>query len=483
MDKILDASDIKKIHELIYSNDNKKRIAEDHERYMVYNGKLKEAIKKAIQKEYIRPETVSEMIHRIIPINIVNKIVTKLARVYIQNPIREPVEELDQDKEALSYYEDILDFNRKMKNANRLFKLYKITSIEPFPSSDRIPKIRIVPSFSFTLYSDDIVDPAKETAYIKHLNWDNVESSNDRHLIWTNLEEILINGAGEVLYKKENSYNKIPAVFIRENDEFLMPVADDDLISVQYAICLLLTDLSFAAKYQSWSIFTLTTTEAQDAKQISMNPNSVVLLQYDRDGNKPELNTVKPTLDSDAMLRQIESLLGMLLTTKSLSIGNVSTKLDAQTASSGIAKILDQAETTEDRTDQIEYFKVAEWKLWDLFSQYMLPVWAKSGLIKPEYYMPFSKDFQLRIIFENPKPYVSEKDQIETSKLAIDAGLSSQKREISKLNPDMTDQEIEDLINEIDQEAVRKLPVVTEIVQPNNQDNLNGKQDAQNQLQ
>jgi hypothetical protein len=50
MDKILDASDIKKIHELIYSNDNKKRIAEDHERYMVYNGKLKEAIKKPFKK-------------------------------------------------------------------------------------------------------------------------------------------------------------------------------------------------------------------------------------------------------------------------------------------------------------------------------------------------------------------------------------------------------------------------------------------------
>lgn len=455
----LSAEKIKEMMDLVYSTENQKRIRNDEEKYMVYNGQLREAIERAVRAEFVLPETVTELCKRIIPINIVQKIVSKLARVYVTPPKREPVEEIDQDMEALAFYEDVLNPNKKMKEANRLFKLHKHDAIEAYLTKDRVPAMRVNPSYTYTLYSDDKIEPNCPTAFIKHMKWNSNDRGEDRHLIWTDVDQVLVDGSGRIVEDGVNEYGVIPFTIIKDSESFLTPIPDDDLISVQFAIALLLTDLAFASKYQAWSIFY---TIGVDSKNITFNPNSVVsLIQKDPDGVKPEIGTIKPELDSDEMLRLSEALISLLLTTKSLSIGNVSTKLDAQNTASGIAKVLDQSESTEDRTDQIEYFKCAEVYFWNMFAHSILPTWIRLGIIDPMFIMPFTDDFVLRIEFPEQKPMLSDKEKIETSKAAIEAGLSSRKREMQKLNPDLDEKEIDKLMLEIDQEQQERIDRMT----------------------
>ena len=66
---------LKMIAEQFNTEENQKRIDDDFIRYLMYNGKLKGIIEQAIRKEFKKPETIDRLIHRIIPINFVQKII------------------------------------------------------------------------------------------------------------------------------------------------------------------------------------------------------------------------------------------------------------------------------------------------------------------------------------------------------------------------------------------------------------------------
>ena len=441
-----------KINEIlasVYSPKNKERMESDYERYKIFNGQLKEIIRDAIYKEFQLYDTIKEMVNRIVPINITSKIIQKLAKVYSGQVLRAPENPVDADKDALEFYEEYLEIDKQMKLANRYFKLFKHVMIEPYFDRYGVPKIRVMPSFTYSLYSDDIIEPNQPTEIIKHLVMTPNDKTKDIHVITNNEEVITVTGDGIVLSSEPNEYGVSPYTLIKDNDEELLPIQDDDLISMQKCICLLLTDLSYASKYQSWSLFVLIGAKTD---RPSFNPNAIIHLERDADGNAPSLDAIKPTLDSDAMLRQVEALLGMLLTTKSLSIGSVSTTLTTTNTASGVAKILDQAETTEEKTDQVAYFSTAEKSFWYKFAHSILPVWKKNGSIMSDFIKTFTEVFKLAISFPDQSVVASEKDRIETIALKLKNGLISQKLALKETNPEMSEEQLDELQNEINQE-------------------------------
>lgn len=444
----------KEILDAIYDRSNLDRISADHDRYNIYNGKLREVIKAAISREFQLPETVRDLHNRIIPINITQKIINKLAGVYRTSPVRKPSDLNDKDQIRIEILQEELELNRKMKSANRYFKLFKHALLEPYVTDDGSPDLRILPSHTYTPLSDSEVDPAKPTMFVKHLQFGQ-DRAKDRHLVWTDEFQFLMNGKGEMIADPSNPdginpYGEMPFVFIKESDDLLLPIMDDDLVSMQIAICLLLTDLAFATKFQSWGLIVLI---GADGQNITFNPNSVLSLPKNADGTDPSIDVLQPKVDTQSLLDQVEMLLSMLLTTKSLSVGAVAGSLNANNAASGVAKILDQSESTEDRQDQVAYFACAERELFELMSEKMLPYWIKNGFLDPSYSeLLFSPDFSLSIQFPDMKPMTSEKDKVDTEKAKLDNSLTSQRRALKSLNPDMSEEEIDQLIVEIQRE-------------------------------
>lgn len=452
--------------EYTMSSENRSRISADYDRFVVFNGQLRDVVKKAIAKEFVLAETIKSLSDRIIPINITQKIINKLAMVYMQPPMREPGDQDVGDQEMLDQHADSLKMNRRGKLANRYFKLHKHTAWEPFLDKEGVPRLRTMPSHTYTPISIDKRQPEKPDIFVKHLRIDK-DAKESRFAFWSDERFIILNGNGDVVDGEmralenpqgKNPFGVVPFTYIsEEEDGRTIPIPDDDLITVQVAICILLSDLSFASKYQLWSIFVC---KGGKVTRESFNPNSIISLPPGAD-----FTAVKPDIDSDKSLTMIENILGMLLTTKNLSVGDISGVVKAEGAS-GIAKMLDRAETTEDRRDQQAIFIDAEKEFWRKYSKNILPWWVNSNQINPEFAGAFSPDFELSINFKDPKPYIGDKEKVEIEKMKLESGLTTMDRALKNVHPDMDDAQIQKLKSDIEAEKKKRMQEMQSVFEP-----------------
>jgi hypothetical protein len=445
----------KEIIDRVLSAENRRRIEQDKRRYKVYQGKLKDEIVQHLRKEFVLEKTVASMMHRIVPINITQKIINKLAMVYRESPERRPSEESEADQALIDAYVRSMLLNQKMKFANRYFKLMKHVALEPFVNRDGKPSLRVLPSHTYTPISYDELEPERPTAFVKHVRTDVEDAKEMRFHYWSDEQFLILDGEGSIVLDEMrvddnqdgvNPYGKIPYVYLAENDDGkLIPIADDDLISMQFVISTLLTDLTYASKYQAWSIYVLTGVD--QSQKVEMNPSAVLTLP-----EGASLDAIKANVDINQMLSQVETLVGMLLTTKNLSVGDISGQIQANSAASGVAKMIDRSETTEDRMDQEQYFINAERKLWDLLAHHMVPVWNDRRLLAEDMTGTFSPDFEIQVHFPDQKPHVSDKELIEIQIMKLDNGLTTKKRAIQEIYKDMTSEEVDQLLNEIEED-------------------------------
>lgn len=447
----------KELIDLIYSSQNKARILHERTLYMIFNGHVRDSVKEAIEREFLLPETVRELTNRIIPLNITQKVVKKLATVYKEGPRREDKNGNEADTQLMEEWVAAWNLNHKMLQANQYFKLCKHTLLEPFVHKGA-PYLRANPAHTYTPFSDDMVRPECPTGYVKHLEFGHQDAQDDRHIVWTDTEHYLMNGKGEIIPMEGNEgnvnpYGILPFVYIKEAEDQLIPISDDDLLRMQIVICLLLTDLAFASKYQAWSIIALINANTE---KLSFNPNSVVSLES-KNGSDPDIKVVKPQLDSDALLRLIESMLGMLLTTKSLSVGSVTGQVQAAQAASGVAKVLDQAESTEDKETQVMYFEVAEKELFVKLAYSLLPIWASQGVLETDFVSQFSSDFTPAISYPEQKPVLSEETRVNLEISKLNNRLTTRFMAVQSINPDFSTDEVEQVLNEIKQDEINSM--------------------------
>jgi hypothetical protein len=461
---------LKQIAEDVCSPSRRDARIEDYRRYLMFNGKTADIIKDAIAKEFSKPETVSELIARLIPINLVQKIIFKLSGTYTESPLRQPKDRSVADGELLEEYVEELSLNIRMKEANRYFKLFKRNLMEMYVDELGNPHVRNIPRHSYEVYSFSTLTPNRPDLVVKIIR-DDKEPKKMVLAFYTNESHWITNGKGEVLQDKMaavenpegvNPYGVLPFVYINESSNSVDPLQDDDLLRMAVAIPLILTDICFATKYMSWSmIYTI-----GDVGEVPSNPNSVLPMNFGPNGEKPEIGQIKPEVDTDKVITLVKTLVAMLLTTKNLSVGAVKMNLDSSDVASGISKLIDGAESVEDRKDQQAFFEQAEAELWELLSKYMIPFWRANNMIKPELNKEFSPTFEVSVFFREPKVMLSEMEQIEISKARLDNGFSTLQRELEILYPQMTREEVVKLRLEIEaSKAIKEQEMIEEIDQ------------------
>ncbi len=453
---ILNEKLLKSICEEVSSPHRRDARMEDYKRYLMFNGKTADIIKEAICKEFKNPETVNELIARLIPINLTQKIITKLAGIYVQAPLRAVVDENQADGELMEKYVEVLNLNQRKKEANRYFKLYKRNLEETFVDESGTPHVRNLPRHTYEVFSLSSLTPNRPDVVVKILKDDKL-SSKMKLAVWSNESHWICDGGGKILTDDMNEMNNpeglnpykvLPFVYINESSDSVDPLSDDDLLKMSIAIPLILTDICFATKYQSWSlIYTI----GYDGN-IPSNPNSVVPMNYGPEGQTPTIGQIKPEIDTDKVLTLVKSLMAMLLTTKNLSIGALKMNLDSADVASGISKMIDSADSVEDKTDQQAFFEKAEKDLWQLLSKHMIPFWRENGLLRDDLNSEFSPAFEMDIFFMQPKVMITEMEQIEISKARMDAGFSTLDYELSQIYPQLTKEQREELAEEIQEE-------------------------------
>lgn len=435
---------------------------EDADRWLMYHGKSLEIIEREFKREFKKQETVEQLIKRITPINITQKVINKLSGVYVEDPIRFPVDRSEADAQKLDLYEAAMKVNQRMKEANRHFKQFKTALLEPFVDDEGRPDVRALPKHTYEVFCLECKATDRPNVVVKILN-DSQEAHKQVLSIYTDESHIIVNGEKKILVDEMrkldnadgvNPYGTLPFVFINESSHDVRPIQDDDLWRMAIVIPVLLSDLNYALKFQCWSIIYVI---GDDSGDIPFSPNGVVYLPTTQDGPRPEIGTVKPEVDSDKAISMITNLISMLLSTKNLSAGSIKSTIDVNSSASGISKILDNAESMEDKKDQQDYFRHAEYELWMKMAKFMIPYWNQQGVLADEFAGNFSDSFDFRIIFRDPRPVLSEKERIETQKMKLEAGFTTLRRALAEVNTEMTDEELDDLVEEIRQERASRL--------------------------
>jgi hypothetical protein len=186
-----------------------------------------------------------------------------------------------------------------------------------------------------------------------------------------------------------------------------------------------------------------------DSEKLERSPNAFWILKSDDASKKPSVGQIKPQVDISQTLELVKSELILWLETKGIKAGAVG-QLTGQNFASAVSKIVDEMDTVEDRKKQVVLFQAAEQQLWNLILNYMHPVWAKAGIIENK--KLFNPKAEIKIEFPEQIPLITRDELVQGQKIEVEAGFTSRKRAIRRLNPSMKPSEIDELISEIDEE-------------------------------
>jgi len=433
----------------------------NHTLYRIHEGALLDYVLEKI-KEQVNEKAFKQIAQRPVPINVLKRLVDKLSKIYVRGPKRsiESLEESSDENMLLSKWEKALSINTKLALANRYFNLQKGTFIEPYLDRGK-PKLRALPFDRFSVYSNDPVEPLRVTHLVKTMG-EHVFINGERRLyfyVYSDDEFLICDAKGAVipeLMAKHgsdgiNEYGRIPGVYVHRSSTDLIPEIDTDTLSMTLLFPILLSDLSFAVMYQSFSIVYGIDI---DMSNLFMSPNAVWDIKSDKDneGKTPQVGTIKPTVDIDAVVRFVITLLSTWMQTRNIrpgaGIGNVTTENFA----SGIAKAIDEMDTSEDRMEQIPFFVDAETELWELLINHMMPVWENDEDFRKQdlQVIPFGN--KVAIQFPEQQAILDESTKLDNMKKKKDMGIVTKRDLVKEYNPTFSSEQIEQKVKDLKEE-------------------------------
>lgn len=413
----------------------------------IYEGNLVEYIQKDLQAS-LSSDYYNKIKERIIPINILQRLVDKMAKAYATEPSRSLIVENKDDQELLDYYEDILCINNKGNDADEFSHLFKGYAWEPFVD-DGVPMLRTIPYDKFLPYSNSNNNPEKVTVFIKSIGERTVRVIDKRsrdgfreemrpiYYAYSNDEFVAFDSFGEEYeraYLENDGINPIgviPFIYGSRAKGKLIPTQDSDIFRMSKVIPVMLSDISGAILFQCFSIIWGVDLDMENAP---MSPNALWSLKSDADSDKtPQIGTIKPEADIDKVMTFILNTFALWLETKGIKVGSIGDTQGAMSAS-GISKIIDEADTTELRKKAISHLKKEEEKLWQLIKK-MHNHWVVTGEITGM--VQFSESFEVAVVFDEPKPMVDRDKFVRTIDFEVSKGYMDPETAIRELYPDL----------------------------------------------
>jgi hypothetical protein len=417
----------------------------------ILEGNLEPYVIKSLERQ-LSPKAMKYARERVVPINIMPRYVEKLSNIYQTGVLRSVQYGSTEDDNLLSWYVEKTNVNSVMHIANRLFNACQSTLIYPYVM-DGLPQLRVIPNDRFVVYSDDPYNRLQPTMVIILAGID----AQNRQIYWVyDKDQFLVVKSDETVDVQAmtelgnpdgvNRYGVLPFVYVNSSSLRLCPVPDRDTIRMTEFIPMALTDLNVASMFSSFSITHVTNGRIEN---LNYSPNALWFLKSDDPEKDVEIGTLKPEVDYQEVLNLIQSELSLFLGSKGIKSQTVGA-LTQDSYASGIAKIIDEADTFDVRQAQTLYFQKAEKDLWNLIFHSMQPIWAQYGEIEYRYIPTSTAQVETKF---SVIPVGTQRSQIiNDQREEFAAGFTTRKRAIMMLNPQLSVSQVEELITEIDLE-------------------------------
>jgi hypothetical protein len=368
-------------------------------------------------------------------VNVVKKINNRLAQVY-NKPATRAVTGTDQDQEVFNLIQNQARMNVKMKQASRFTKLVKTVLIRVLFRNGKL---------ELDILTPDIVDVETGTSpedlkavIVTHYPASGNVRETQYHR-WTANTFQVLNYKGDIISSETNEYGILPFVALHDAcpvDEFFQPIPED-LASLQESINLKISDLLHTISFQSHG--QPVSKGLPDKQTIKIGPNQAISLPADTRDKKSDFKFADTNAKIQEVVEAIQALINWAYISQGLPASSITS--DAKEAS-GIAKQVDNFELDEMRRDDIELFRLYESQLFETIK------------VVNNHHNPrkLSEKCTLKIDFAEIKPPVSEKDQLEVWQILQDMGLLSVVDIAMKRNPDLSREDAEALIIQVQED-------------------------------
>jgi hypothetical protein len=511
----------KKIIEEINGNENLLRKHEAYKRYQCYKDKTKHYVIEQLLAQF-DPETVTEMAYSISNISVMRKIIDKLSRVYSNGVVREGRD--DVETKIIQSIENELKLNTTMKKVNRYLKAQRnvLLGVLPVKDSDskyylKLPVLQpyqydvipdpadpekamgiIISSYKNVMPQKSTLEPAKEgrghqtvsarpqsdgknqTISDKPID----EQVGDDYIWWFKDYHFTTNSKGEILGSSSiediiNPIGKLPFIsFNFDQDGSYWAEGGDDLVDGAILVNSMITNTMHVGVMQGYGQFYMTGKDLP--KNMKVGPTKMIRLeQADKDEPTPQIGFANASPQLDQLKNLIGMYVALLLTTNNLSTSAVAADLQGTSDfPSGVAMIIDKAESTEDVQDQQQIFIDKEPEVFDLITRWS-SLYKQKGILNDdlrELNIPDSIYMKLR--FQEVRPIISEKEKLENIKLRKDLGINTEVELLMIDNPGMSQEDAEaKLLKIVESKLLNKLKEVTEENDESNRDDSDERED------
>ena len=395
--------------------------------------------------------------HRIVPINFIQKITDKLSKSYADSPLRKC-----EEQDFVDFYERTLDVDAGMMLAEEYSYLNRGYALKPKLTNKGKIKMDVLPYDKFFVIADDNSDQLCPTVFVEFLG--KVERQKvvkgkeeilelQCYIAYTDTEIIGFDEDGSIIpeiaeeLNYRNPIGAIPFVYGNRSVSNIIPKQDTDFLKLAKILPLMLSDINGAIMFQCFTLIYGIDVEFNDA---TMSPNAIWDLRSNPKSDKnPQIGTLQPTVDSDKALAFFKNILAMWLDTKGIDAGSIM-QLDSQAMASGLSKAMDELDTTEARKKSIKKLSKEEKDLFVLLAK-LNNYWIG---------VPEARDLKLKMVdiakveesmeieFKEPMPKLDYTTEIDNSIKMLTNGLSYREKEIKRLHPYSTDEEVNQIFFE-----------------------------------
>lgn len=502
--QLLDAGIRKKLIEEINGPENARRKAEAFRRYECFKDRTDVYVLELLMKQFDEA-TVNEMQYAITNVSFTRKIVDKLARVY-SNGVKRTVDGDEAATKAVEELAKALKFNQLMKKTNRLLKLERNLALYVKPVPGRAGKFDLACCALAPFLYDVIEDPhnaEKPLAYIlssykperskqyyaldagsagrtqdsqvrevQQIKGDGMDQAiadtpfdgaNEGEYIWwsPNLHfttndkgELIRSSTGSV--ETTNPIGRLPFVnFAADQDGNFWAQGGRDIADGGVKINALLTHVAHIAVTQGYGQLYMTGKGLP--KSIKTGPNKCVQLEQEDGEIQPQIGYLTANPPIGDLVSLVEMYIALWLSTNNLSTSNFASSLQGgKGLASGVALLIDKAESIEDVEDQAEIFRDSEPEAWAIIAAWQALYGGRNLLSDKfsKYKVPLDPVVSLQ--FNDAKTIESEKEKLDIIKQRIDLGLNTMVELIMRDNPSLNEEQAKERLKKILEEKIQR---------------------------
>lgn len=431
----------------------------DWDLYEILNNKLIDHVKNSLSEEMISQRALNQTLRRIPAINVHKRVVDKTSKVYAREPLR--LTNSESDKSLMKEIVDSMDLNKAMALSNRYLNSTYRFALEPYIDDQGAHKARVVAAHQFMPFSDSLVAPDKMTVYVKFICTQKDEKENEYDVLSLTSDDefLIIDTRGAIrpdimaemgITSDINPFGRIPCVYGKTIDDLLFPFRNEEGKEMAILIPKLFADINFAAKYLTHSIIWSKNVKME---QVDVNADALWNLGESEDGKEPEVGAITPQVEIPNLLQAIASQVQNYFET----VG-IKTAVDMQGSNpvSAVSKAIDEADITDIRNEQISTYKKVEREFWELVSV-MQSTWANRPNVKIK--KKFSKDFikSFTVLYPEIQVMQTTSQKLDESQKWLELKLASRKQMLKSLKPELSDEQIESWLEEVDDEVMEDM--------------------------